>query len=175
MDCYVLVMYNHKNCVDQLESFVILEGDSKEAAGKYIRKNILELYDFFVEVSCNVKDMPDDSTLSDVEKAVFKANRKYGRKFVPKYKKKLIKEIKNGLAELSGEEIIDGFRSCNRKLLDEEATFLANKFEDDGLFYSESKVIPPHKIIEITHFNRILGKNAIIFQANIPVENLLPD
>jgi len=180
MDSYIIVMYNHQNYMDKLEAFVMLDGSTKEDAGKYIKKNVMELYDFFFEIVCNVKNMPDDSNLSSVEAAVYKACLKLKGKFSPagislKYQKKLAKEIKHQLSELSGEDIIDGFYSCNRKLLSEEANFLANKFGEDSAFYSESKVIPAHKTMEVTHFSKILGKRAIMYQAKIPIENLLPD
>lgn len=183
MYSYVIMMNEHRDYMDRLIYFVILNGETKivankqlsdkETAGKYIKQNVAELFDFFIEIAYNVKDETDLDKLSTVEKIVKKAYGKTTGNFMKKNKNPFIQKIKDGLSELSDEGVIDNFYSCNRKLLEEEAKFLASTMENDNQFYSKTKKILPHKTIEIAKFQKTLGKESIMYQTRFTIDDFV--
>jgi hypothetical protein len=147
MNCYVLFIYDSVYNNERVDKMSIISG-SKDDAGKYIKKNITEFYDYFITIANNVRNTSDDD-MNDLELLVKDAFKKYKYQTnSKKYRELIMSEVKVKIDELSDTDIITNMNSFDRELL-------INPNKDVA-----------YKIIETRRFMKSLGTASVIY--NIP-------
>ena len=144
MNCYIMFIYDGILNTDRVQKMMILNGSAEEA-GKYVKNNITEFYDYFHTMALNVKKTPDKN-ITELELAVKKAYLKYNYRCTKRADRKLIiSELKHTLDEIDDSDIMSNFNSCNR------------------LIMSNPNDQTPYKIIETHKFCRSLGTASVTY------------
>jgi len=144
MDCYISFIYDGILNTDRVQKMTIINGTNEEA-GKYIKKNITEFYDYLYTIAFNVKDTSNDQ-LNELELAVKKAFKKHEYRTRRKAERDaIISELKHCLDEVSDDEVIPNFNSCNREIMRDP--------NDQS----------PYKLIETHKFNKTIGTGSISY------------
>ena len=145
MNSYISFIYDGILNTDRIQQMIIITGNTEEA-GKYVKKNVAEFFDYFYIMAHNVRNTPDNQ-INELELAAKKAfwkhnyltNRGADRKII-------ISELKHMISEINDVDIMPNFNSCNRELM------------------SDPNDRTPYKIIETHRFIKSLGGESIEYR-----------
>ena len=144
MNCYICFIYDGILNTDRVQKMMMVSGTEDEA-GKYVKKNVREFYDYFYIMAHNVKDTSDDR-INELELAVKKAFWKHNYHTNRRAEKEtVISELKHMLSEMADQDIMPNFYSYNRQII------------------ADPNDQSPYKIIETHKFIKTLGNTSISY------------